>query len=74
MINLHESYAAKLRFELITPGSAVRHAIDCSVEPSLMENIIIKKWSVREGKPICKYVDTNAISKTDIQFIHVLVL
>ena len=35
MINLHESYVAKLGFKLGTPGSAVRHATDCSIEPGI---------------------------------------
>ena len=33
MINLHESYVAELGFELATPGSSVRHATVCSMEP-----------------------------------------
>ena len=32
MMNLHESYAAELGFELATPGSAVRHATDCAMQ------------------------------------------
>ena len=31
MINLQKSYVAELEFELVTPGSAVRCAIDCAI-------------------------------------------
>ena len=34
MINLHDSYAAKLGFKLVIPGSAVSLATDCTIEPS----------------------------------------
>ena len=34
MINLHKSNAIKLGCELVTPGSANRHATDCAMEPS----------------------------------------
>ena len=34
MINLHGNYLAKLGFELVTPGSVVRHAKDWARKPS----------------------------------------
>ena len=36
MINLNESYVAKLGFELATPGSAVRHATDCTMSLTML--------------------------------------
>ena len=32
MINLHGSDVAELGFELVNPGSAVRHASDCTMK------------------------------------------
>ena len=34
MMNLHESYVVELGFKLAIPGSAVRHATDCTMKPS----------------------------------------
>ena len=43
LINLYESYAAKLGFELAIPGSAVRHAIDWNMQPgNITENNMAK--------------------------------
>ena len=36
MINLRGSYVAALGYKLATPGSAVRHASDCAIEPTNM--------------------------------------
>ena len=32
MINIHESYVAKLGFKLMVPGSVVRHSMDYAME------------------------------------------
>ena len=40
MINLHESYVAELGFVLEIPGSAVRQATYCNVQPGKEMNTV----------------------------------
>ena len=46
MTSLHEYYVAELGLEFATPGTVVRHAIDCAMEPgtSLHENAFFQVY------------------------------
>ena len=41
MINLHKSYVAKLGFELVTTGSAVRSTTDCATAPLQLSEALL---------------------------------
>ena len=48
MINLYESYMAELEFKLETLGSVVRHATNCTMEPS-KTSIKVKKFDLERN-------------------------
>ena len=43
-INLHETYVAKLGFELTTPGFEVSRAAGCAVERNMLYFIPAKRY------------------------------
>ena len=46
MVNLCKNYVTELRFELVSPGSAVRHTTDCAKEPGLHNfSIVYTFWA-----------------------------
>ena len=43
MISFPESHVAALEFNLVTPGSAVRWAFDCNMEPGYINISVVRE-------------------------------
>ena len=63
-INLHECYVAEVGFDLVTPGSVVRLATYCTMEPvpediSVVKKCIYKGWIRDKTPPVSAVIDIH---------------